>query len=369
MAFAAPVEVGTMLSAAARARRRSLCGPSCRFWSCVYAWIVVIRPRSMVNASWMALAIGARQFVVHEALEMIVCAWGSYWSWFTPITTVRSSFFAGAEMSTFLAPPSTCARALAASVKRPVDSMTTSAPRSPHGSAEGSRSSNALMLLPATVMSFSVYDTSPGSRPRIESYFSRWARLLLSVRSLTPTTSMSAPDASAARKKLRPMRPKPLMPTRTVTGVMPPGACAPVRSTGAAGGFGRGGRPRARIDPIARRVTPVTRRPSRRDRSGVQHLRRQVRLGAGDALVRGPLVRHGQQPTDPAGHGVLGHRRVGELSELLETRLLVRQPKLTGLAQVVGHVVAEDLQCALDPRAGRDRGTGGPAQVRVVEVG
>ena len=32
---AAPVEVGTMLIAAARARRRSLCGPSCRFWSWV----------------------------------------------------------------------------------------------------------------------------------------------------------------------------------------------------------------------------------------------------------------------------------------------------------------------------------------------
>src|SRR5919112_202374 len=218
IALAAPVDVGTMLSAAARARRRSLCGPSCRFWSCVYAWIVVIRPRSMVNASWMALAIGARQFVVQEALEMIVCDSGSYCSWLTPMTTVRSSFFAGAEMITFLAPPSTCARALPASVNRPVDSMTTSAPRSAQGSAEGSRSSNALMLLPATVMSFSVYDTSPGSRPRIESYLSRWARLLLSVRSLTPTTSMSAPDASAARKKLRPMRPKPLMPTRTVTG-------------------------------------------------------------------------------------------------------------------------------------------------------
>ena len=39
--------------------------------------------------------------------------------------------------------------------------------------------------------------------------------VLLSVRSLTATNSMSAPDALAARKTLRPMRPKPLMPTRT----------------------------------------------------------------------------------------------------------------------------------------------------------
>ena len=31
IAFAAPVLVGTMFNAAARARRRSLCGPSCRF--------------------------------------------------------------------------------------------------------------------------------------------------------------------------------------------------------------------------------------------------------------------------------------------------------------------------------------------------
>ena len=45
-----------------------------------------------------------------------------------------------------------------------------------------------------------------------------WASVALSVRSLTATTSTSAPDASTARKKLRPMRPKPLMPTRMVTG-------------------------------------------------------------------------------------------------------------------------------------------------------
>src|SRR5215475_6243052 len=105
MAFAAPVEVGTMLSAAARARRRSLCGPSCRFWSWVYAWIVVMRPRSMPKASFRTFAIGARQFVVHDAFEMIVSLAGSYLSSLTPITIVTSSFVAGAEMMTFLAPP------------------------------------------------------------------------------------------------------------------------------------------------------------------------------------------------------------------------------------------------------------------------
>src|ERR1043165_63610 len=99
-ALAAPVEVGTMFSAAARARRRSLCGPSCRFWSWVYAWIVVIRPFSMPTLSLSAFAIGARQFVVQDAFEMILWFAGSYLSWLTPITTVMSSFLAGAEMMT-----------------------------------------------------------------------------------------------------------------------------------------------------------------------------------------------------------------------------------------------------------------------------
>src|SRR3954452_6740009 len=38
-----------------------------------------------------------------------------------------------------------------------------------------------------------------------------------SPRSLAATISMSAPLAATARKKLRPIRPNPLMPTRTVT--------------------------------------------------------------------------------------------------------------------------------------------------------
>jgi hypothetical protein len=39
--------------------------------------MVVIRPRSMPNASSMVLAIGARQFVVHDALEMMLSFAGS----------------------------------------------------------------------------------------------------------------------------------------------------------------------------------------------------------------------------------------------------------------------------------------------------
>jgi len=40
------------------------------------------------------------------------------------MTRVMSSFFAGAEMMTFLAPAAMCPLAFSASVKRPVDSMT-----------------------------------------------------------------------------------------------------------------------------------------------------------------------------------------------------------------------------------------------------
>ena len=154
----------------------------------------------MVNSSFSAFAIGARQLVVHEALEITVCAAGSYVVWLTPITTVTSSFFAGAEMITFFAPPeSTWARALVASVKKPVDSTTTSAPMSAHFRAAGSRSANALISWSPTLIASAVEVTSASSRPRIVSNLSRWASTALSVRSLTPTISMSAPAAAHGR--------------------------------------------------------------------------------------------------------------------------------------------------------------------------
>src|SRR4029077_19350342 len=83
MALAAPVELGMIESAAARMRRRSglplrvAVAWSWSCWSLVYAWTVVIRPCSMAKRSFRTLAIGARQFVVHDALEMTVWAAGS----------------------------------------------------------------------------------------------------------------------------------------------------------------------------------------------------------------------------------------------------------------------------------------------------
>ena len=75
-AFAAPVVVGIIDSAAARARRRSLCGRSRICWSLVYEWIVVMMPDTMPNVSWSTFATGARQFVVHDAFEMMWCSAG-----------------------------------------------------------------------------------------------------------------------------------------------------------------------------------------------------------------------------------------------------------------------------------------------------
>ncbi len=57
-------------TAAERARRRSECGASRIFWSFVYACVVVIRPDSIPNSSSSTRTTGARQFVVHDAIEI-----------------------------------------------------------------------------------------------------------------------------------------------------------------------------------------------------------------------------------------------------------------------------------------------------------
>lgn len=103
IAFAAPVEVGIIDNAAARALRRSLWLTSNRFWSLVYAWIVVISPRTTPNFSFKTLTIGARQFVVQEAFEIKMCSFFNF-PQLTPRTTVKSRSFPGAETMTRFAP-------------------------------------------------------------------------------------------------------------------------------------------------------------------------------------------------------------------------------------------------------------------------
>jgi len=72
----------------------------------------------------------------------------------------------------------------------------------------------------------------------------------------------------------------------------------------------------------------------------------------------GLLVRHGQEPTDTPGHGVLGQLWVGELPKLLQGCLLVRDAQATGLQQVGGDIVPQDLEGALDAGARGDGGAG-----------
>merc|ERR1719194_321002 len=135
-ALAATVDAGMMFWPAPRPPRQSLPdGPSTVFCVAVVACTVVIRPSLMPYVSWITLASGARQLVVHDALERMLTSF-VYQVWLTPITNMGASA-EGAEMITFLAPPFRCAPALSIVVKMPVDSQTMSAPDSPHGTSSG----------------------------------------------------------------------------------------------------------------------------------------------------------------------------------------------------------------------------------------
>src|SRR5665647_132442 len=105
------------------------------------------------------------------------------------------------------------------------------------------------------------------------------------------------------------MRPKPLIPTRTVM-VLPFLVC---RSS--------------TVSPV---LTGMSVRPDRTpgyvDVSlCVEHVGGEVGIRAGDTQGARTLVGHGQQPTNPAGHSVFGHLRLGELAELLKAGLFVFQ--------------------------------------------
>merc|ERR1712216_771080 len=148
-AFAAPVEDGMMLAEAARPARQSLpfMEPSTVNCEAVAACTVVMRPCLIPNFSLMTLTIGARPLVVHDAHETTAMVAGSYSSVLTPTTMVGVSVsLAGAEMMTFLAPPSTCFMQSGVVVNAPVDSHTYSTPVSFHGISGGSRVADRVTL-------------------------------------------------------------------------------------------------------------------------------------------------------------------------------------------------------------------------------
>src|SRR5665213_2803571 len=92
-----------------------------------------MKPSSIPNASSSTLAWTARQLVVQDPFELMKSVAGSNWSSFTSKMSVASGSWAGAEITTHLAPASRYAAAFWRLVFLPVDSITTSTPSARHG--------------------------------------------------------------------------------------------------------------------------------------------------------------------------------------------------------------------------------------------
>ena len=137
------------------------------------------------------LATGARQLVVQDAFEMMWCFAGSYLSSLTPSTNVMSGFFAGRGDDDLLGAGREVLGRAVASVKRPVHSSTMSTPSSFHGQLRRVLDRGTLNSSPVDDDAVAVALTSCVEVAEDESYFSRCASVLASVRSLTATKSMS----------------------------------------------------------------------------------------------------------------------------------------------------------------------------------
>jgi len=152
---------------------------------------------------------GARQFVVQDAFETILCSGFSSWS-LTPRTTVKSMSFPGAEMITFFAPASRCFPAPALSLNTPVHSRTISTLSSAQGRLAGSRSAVHEISLSSIWIPFSVHSTSRSHVPKFESYFSRWHSVSFGDGSLIATNSTWS-ESIIIRHTARPILPNPFI--------------------------------------------------------------------------------------------------------------------------------------------------------------
>merc|ERR1719478_937756 len=214
-AFAAPVEDGMMLAEAARPARQSapFMEPSTVSCEAVAAWTVVMRPCLMPNLSLIVLTIGARPLVVHDAHETTAMVAGSYSSTLTPTTMVGvSASLEGAEMMTFLAPPSTCFMQPSVVRKAPVDSQTYSTPVSFQGISVGSRVADSVTLRPLIMRPPSVSSHVPLKRPCTVSCSSRYFMYSGDIGELICLSTKDS-RSIAMRTTWRPMRPKPLTPS------------------------------------------------------------------------------------------------------------------------------------------------------------
>merc|ERR1719298_288189 len=213
-ALAAPVEDGMMLAEAARPARQSLpfIELSTTICDAVAAWTVVMRPCLMPNFSLITLTRGARPLVVHEAQETTFIS-VLYSSWLTPMTMVGvSASLAGAEMMTFLAPPSTCFMQPSVVVNAPVDSQTYSTPVSFHGISVGSRVAESETGRPLMIRPLSASSQVPLKRPCTVSCSRRYFMYSGDIGELM-CLSTNESRSMAMRTTWRPMRPKPLTPS------------------------------------------------------------------------------------------------------------------------------------------------------------
>ncbi len=111
-------------------------------------------------------------------------------------------------MTTFFAPASMCFCAPARSVKSPVDSITSSTPRSPHGRAPGSLSDSTFSSALPTLMIPSSTWTSSSSCPSTESYFEEVAHRL-GVPEIVDRNDVEVPTAlEVSAEKVPPNPPK-----------------------------------------------------------------------------------------------------------------------------------------------------------------
>merc|ERR1719326_250909 len=213
-ALAAPVDDGMMLTPAARPARQSapFMEPSTVSCEAVAACTVVMRPCLMPNFSLMVFTIGARPLVVHEAHETTAMS-VSYSSSLTPTTRVGvSASLAGAEMMTFLAPPSMCFMQPSVVVNAPVDSQTYSTPTEPQGISVGSRVAESVTSRPLILRPESVISHVPLKRPWTVSCSSRY---FMYSGDMGELMCLSTKDSRsiAMRTTWRPMRPKPFTPS------------------------------------------------------------------------------------------------------------------------------------------------------------
>ena len=134
--------------------------------------MVHIKPHSTPKLSLRTLTIGARQLVVHDALESVFSFPVRTLS-LTPMTIVASrSPLAGADRMTFLAPDTArCFSSDSRLVKMPVDSKTIST--SLHGMSGILGVACIAMRFPLTTRVLSSTAISPLKRPCTESYLSR----------------------------------------------------------------------------------------------------------------------------------------------------------------------------------------------------